>query len=488
MGYSKGLHNGGSQRGKPILLILVMIFGAALLGVMVLHRFREKRIYNLIVKEKDHQLLALQVLLQKEREHTKGLSRKNEETKAKLYALSSQKMELARTIAEMKSTMNSLKDEQKLIESAFEEKQKELRMMQERRSNLGQRGSQRISSRKYRKKKEAEIEVSVDEHPTIFDQIVAENGKMEAQNRTQNDNHEKDENSKYEGDESKSKLTDFKDGEVTAELQEEIKTNEELGKKNNDPRDDVATAKDIEAEEMDYKKAISEEHQRKLEMNTDGGKQVSNAKQLSGVKRKHGHLSKTKGTRWRTIVKNKLMENGIFESHGEVNMGKRKVYREDKDGTVGRDSGEVRDGNNQREAESQAILMKPENHQNREDSNNTTVDKTNHQVTDNGINNDTEEHEDGTVQQNWIRRHINNASKDAEQTKSNLFHEEEPEEIEVSDMQKQKQEKEAVDDGDDGEEDNNDDFSNESQPEFEDENEKEEYKEEIDDSEFQHGL
>jgi hypothetical protein len=181
-----------------------------------------------------------------------------------------------------------------------------------------------------------------------------------------------------------------------------------------------------------------------------------------------------------------MENNGIFQSHGEVNMGKRKVYIEDKNGTDGRDSDEARNGNSQREAESQAKLMKPENHQNREDGNNTTVDKTNHQVTDNGINNDTEEHEDGTVQQNWIRRHINNASKDAEQTKSNLFHDEEPEEIEVSDMQKQ--EKDAVDGGDNGEEDNNDDFFNESQPEFEDENEKEEYKEEIDESEFQHGL
>jgi hypothetical protein len=406
------------------------------------------------------------------------LSRKNEETRAKLYALSNQKMELARTISEMKSTMNSLKDEQKLIESAFEEKQNELRMMQQRGSNLGQRGSQRISPGKYQKKKEAEIEVSIDEHPTLFNQIVAANEKMEAQNRTQNDN--------YGGDESKSKLTKLKDGGVTAEVQEEIKTNEEQGKKNDDPRDDGATAKDIEAEVVEDKKAISEEHQRKLEMNTDGGKQDFNAKQLSGVKRKHGHL-RTKGARWRTIVKNKLMENnGIFESHGEVNMGKRKVYIEDKNGTDGRDSDEARNGNSQREAESQAKLMKPENHQNREDGNNTTVDKTNHQVTDNGINNDTEEHEDGTIQQNWIRRHINNASKDAEQIKSNLFHDEEPEEIEVSDMQKQ--EKDAVDGGDNGEEDNNDDFFNESQPEFEDENEKEEYKEEIDESEFQHGL
>ncbi|KAK2433430.1 transcription elongation factor SPT6 [Trifolium repens] len=263
-----------------------------------------------------------------------------------------------------------------------------------------------------------------------------------------------------------------------------MKTDEEQGKKNDDTQDDGVTAKHIEAEVVEDKKAISEEHQRKLEMNTDGGKQDFNAKQLSGVKRKHGHL-RTKGTRWRTIVKNKLMENnGIFESHGEVNMEKRKVYKEDKDGTVGRDSDEARNG--QREAESQAKLMKPENLQNRENGNNTTVDKTYHQVTDNGINNDTEKHEDGTVQQNWIRRHINNASKDAEQTKSNLFHEEELEEIEVLDMQKQ--EKDAVDGGDDGEEDNNEDFFNDSQPEFEDENEKEEYKEEIDESEFQHGL
>jgi len=64
MGYNKGLHNGGSQRGRPYVLILLMTFGVALLGVMVLHRFREKRIYNLLVNQKDHQLLTLQVLLQ----------------------------------------------------------------------------------------------------------------------------------------------------------------------------------------------------------------------------------------------------------------------------------------------------------------------------------------------------------------------------------------------------------------------------------------
>lgn len=64
--YNKGMHSssGGSHRGRPYVLILLIIFGAALLGVMVLHKLRERRIYTLLVKEKDHQILALQLLLQ----------------------------------------------------------------------------------------------------------------------------------------------------------------------------------------------------------------------------------------------------------------------------------------------------------------------------------------------------------------------------------------------------------------------------------------
>jgi len=66
MAYNKGVHSssGGSHRGRPYALILLITFGAALLGVMVLHKLRERRIYTLLVKEKDHQILALQLLLQ----------------------------------------------------------------------------------------------------------------------------------------------------------------------------------------------------------------------------------------------------------------------------------------------------------------------------------------------------------------------------------------------------------------------------------------
>ncbi|CAK8575534.1 unnamed protein product [Lathyrus sativus] len=518
MGYSKGMHhNGVSQKGRPYLLILLMTFGAALFGVMVLHRFREKRIFNLLVKQKDHQLITLQLLLQKEKDRTKELSRKNQETKAKIYTLSSQKMEFARTIAGMKSTMNSLKDEQKLIESAFVVQQRELRRMKERGSNLEQRGFEKMASRENLKKKEAEKQdtlvkttssgVIINEHPTpIFDQTLAANvnATTEAQGKTQNDNQEKDENSKNGGDEDRSKLTEFKDGKVTAETQEEIKTNDKPEKKNDNSEDDGAAAKDTDAEVLEDKKEIIEEHQRKLEMNTDGERRDFNAKQLSGEKRKQGYLSKTKRKHRRTIVENKLMENnGISESHGEVNMSNRKVYRKDNNGTVVRDSDEERDrnnqreagsqakllktenhensehdSNNQREAESQAKLLKPENHEISEDHSNTTVVMTNLQVTDSGINNYKEEHEDGSVQQNMSRRRINNA----EQQKSNMLHQE-SKEFEVSDLNKQ--EKDA---GDDGEEDNTGSFLNESQSDFEDESEKEEYKEETDESEFQSGL
>lgn len=66
-GYYKGNggnNGGGGNRGRPYALMLLIAFGAALVGVMVLHKLRERRIFSLLLKEKDHQLLSLQLLLQ----------------------------------------------------------------------------------------------------------------------------------------------------------------------------------------------------------------------------------------------------------------------------------------------------------------------------------------------------------------------------------------------------------------------------------------
>ncbi|XP_020984988.1 uncharacterized protein LOC110274613 isoform X1 [Arachis duranensis] len=132
MAQNKGLH-GENKRTRQYAFMLMLAFGVSFLGVLMLHKFREqehKAICSFLVKEKDGELLSLQLLLQKQRDHNKEIEGKIEEMKVKIYSLKGQKMELDKRVLQMKSTMDSLKEEQRVIESAFEEKQNEIRMLQ----------------------------------------------------------------------------------------------------------------------------------------------------------------------------------------------------------------------------------------------------------------------------------------------------------------------------------------------------------------------
>lgn len=148
-----------SQRGKPYALMLILAFGAAILGVMVLHKLRERRIFTTLVKQKDHELLTLHLLLQREREFHKQARKKIEEMKTKVYSLRSQKLELDRRLSELESTISTLRDERKVIESALEEKKNEIKVL----TGWGMNSSselisQRDSLREIIKMKEAETE------------------------------------------------------------------------------------------------------------------------------------------------------------------------------------------------------------------------------------------------------------------------------------------------------------------------------------------
>ncbi|KAK9225805.1 hypothetical protein WN943_010850 [Citrus x changshan-huyou] len=153
---NNGSRSSSSSSGKPYGLMLLLAFGPALLGVMVLRKLRERRIFTLLVKEKDSQLISLQLLFQKEREHGKEMKRKNEEMKVKLYSLRTQKMELDRRLLEMQSTIDSLKDEQKALESALEEKQNEIKMQREQ-IDASKENSQLIVLKEILKQRVAEI-------------------------------------------------------------------------------------------------------------------------------------------------------------------------------------------------------------------------------------------------------------------------------------------------------------------------------------------
>lgn len=154
-----GSSNGGSSRGRSYGLMLLLAFGAALLGVMILHKLRERRIFNLLIKEKDSQLFSFHLLLQKERDYMKEVKSKNEEMKAKIYSLRTKKMELDRRLLEMQSTIDSLKDEQRTMEIAIEEKQNEIKMLRAQDQISNEKENNQVAALVERlKQKEAEIE------------------------------------------------------------------------------------------------------------------------------------------------------------------------------------------------------------------------------------------------------------------------------------------------------------------------------------------
>ncbi|KAF5741484.1 hypothetical protein HS088_TW10G00482 [Tripterygium wilfordii] len=78
--------------------------------------------------------------------------------RAKMYFLRNQKMELDSRLLEMQSTIVSLKDEQKAMESALEEKQNEIKILREARGTFGEENPEVIALTDSLKQKEDEIQ------------------------------------------------------------------------------------------------------------------------------------------------------------------------------------------------------------------------------------------------------------------------------------------------------------------------------------------
>ncbi|KAL7216085.1 hypothetical protein ACSBR1_028096 [Camellia fascicularis] len=151
-GTMKGHSSSSSgNRGRQYMLILLLAFGAAIFGVMLLHKLRERRIFSLLLKQQDRDLYSLHLLLQKERDYNIETKKKTEEMKAQIYSLDSR-------ILEMQSTISSLKDEQRTMESSLEEKQNEIQLLREKEKETGKEDPQVIALTETLKQKEAEIE------------------------------------------------------------------------------------------------------------------------------------------------------------------------------------------------------------------------------------------------------------------------------------------------------------------------------------------
>ncbi|XP_055823342.1 uncharacterized protein LOC129891891 [Solanum dulcamara] len=150
------LHSQNTGRSYGVLLLLA--FGAAVFGVMTLHKLRDRRICNHFIKEKDRELDGLKLLFQKEREQAKETRRQIEDMKSNIHWLGTQKTDLDSRISEMKSTISSLKEEQKTIEVALEEKQSEIKMLREKQMETKSNDSHVALLSETLRQKEAEIE------------------------------------------------------------------------------------------------------------------------------------------------------------------------------------------------------------------------------------------------------------------------------------------------------------------------------------------
>ncbi|KAJ8543452.1 hypothetical protein K7X08_005975 [Anisodus acutangulus] len=144
--------------GRSYGLVLLLAFGAAIFGVMTLHKLRDRHICNRFIPEKDRELDGLKLLLQEEREQAKEAKRQIEDMESDTHWHRTQKMDLDSRILEMTSTIFSLKEEQRTIEVALEDKQSEIKMLREKQMETKSDDSQVILLSETLRQKEAEIE------------------------------------------------------------------------------------------------------------------------------------------------------------------------------------------------------------------------------------------------------------------------------------------------------------------------------------------
>ncbi|VFQ93831.1 unnamed protein product [Cuscuta campestris] len=125
---------------------------------MILHKFRERRIFNLVLRDKDTQLLSLHLLLQKEKENAKDAKRQMDDLKGKMHKLRGKKADLEARIMEMESTISSLREEQKTISSSLEEKKKEIKVLMDYKRGQNRETARLMALSQELQKKAAEIE------------------------------------------------------------------------------------------------------------------------------------------------------------------------------------------------------------------------------------------------------------------------------------------------------------------------------------------
>ncbi|KAL5214215.1 hypothetical protein ABZP36_003367 [Zizania latifolia] len=153
---SRGHTMGSSNKRPPYLLLLLLALGAAALSVGILHKMRERRVFAILLQERDQQLISLQALLEKEQEISKEMRRKVDELEAKTSVLSIERTELRNKLMNSETTTTYLTNTQKELEAALVEKEGHINQLKENAAASGP--DQMAAIKELLQQKEAEIE------------------------------------------------------------------------------------------------------------------------------------------------------------------------------------------------------------------------------------------------------------------------------------------------------------------------------------------
>ncbi|XP_040379575.1 putative leucine-rich repeat-containing protein DDB_G0290503 isoform X1 [Oryza brachyantha] len=156
---SRGYSTMGSNTNKrppPYLLLLLLALGAAALSVGILHKMRERRVFAILLQERDQQLISLQALLQKEQEISKEMRRKLDALEAKTSILSIERTELKNKLMDSETTTTYLTNTQKELEAALVEKEGHINQLKENTADSGP--DQMAAIKELLQQKEAELE------------------------------------------------------------------------------------------------------------------------------------------------------------------------------------------------------------------------------------------------------------------------------------------------------------------------------------------
>lgn len=264
--------------------------------------------------------------------------------KAKIYSLRTQKMELDRRILEKQSTIDSLKDEQRAVESALEEKQKEIQMLREKEIDPGKENPRVMALMESLKQKEAEIEdlKHRTDDPSSPPVNSTENSQVSKGAEEGEKLHESTviggENLTRSEDRSKIELNDFREAEATARVLEDGMQKPQESHDEGANNGGHAIEEPIDEGEGNKKEDSQEHDSQDYREIHKGGVKLEEA-DSSRMRGKHGHAGKTKGKRWRMLVKNRWPEkNGNSVNNEEVRKRGRQVFLDDEDGLRSRTS------------------------------------------------------------------------------------------------------------------------------------------------------